>query len=729
LTLLTCPGAAQAQLLEQSATKIPSSQEIATLLQQEPVSLQTWPAWRKRLSDWIEDRSDNTTAAYDAAWTFMKSQATSTGKLPPPLDRDAFAWYLLGRAFETDAGNDRTGGPATYSKAESALRQNLALDPNFARGHCHLAVVLMRTANPKQDEGRQRLAEAAKELESARRLNPRLPFLAALDGELALMQDRPAQAEGFFREALREEPRPEFAAGVAWALILKKGGGDRAKRMEDLVRQFPDDGRLACVHAVCLAQDDHLYAAGQELRRARRLGADPATVLPGQISQEIEKGARTWVLLGDFGWLLLVFTAVYAAVMGLMAGFGYVLAQRIRGSRALVLLGEEPQELVLHGQVQRSGAESTLSRLYAFGLFLGLILFYVAVPFILAGLLVATGLLLYGIFLLPRIPIKLIAIVVVVGLGMVWAVLKSVFSRPQKGSFGLPKTAADCPRLYQLLAGVAERVDTRAVDEVYVAPGSSIGVHQEGRGPFGIFGVGRRVLTLGLSTIHFLTVSELQSILAHEYAHFSHRDTFYNRFIYQVQLSISQALQGMGESGGKLNYVNPFFWFLYLYYKAYNLLSAGFSRSREFLADRMACCLYGSDVFTSALAKVSTDGTLFEMTIYDNISTLLAQDKAFVNMYSAFRNYRDEQMTAQDREALYKKLLEEKESLFASHPTFQERIDAVSTLPKAINPDRTHALQLFDQPEEIEKELTEFLTAYMYHMQQLQAQVAAAASR
>src|SRR5262249_25274800 len=126
----------------------------------------------------------------------------------------------------------------------------------------------------------------------------------------------------------------------------------------------------------------------------------------------------------------------------------------------------------------------------------------------------------------------------------------------------------------------------------------------------------------------------------HEYAHFSHRDTFYNRFIYQVQLSISQALQGMGESGGKLNYMNPFFWFLYLYYKAYNLLSAGFSRSREFLADRMACCLYGSDVFTSALAKVSTDGTLFEMTIYDNISTLLAQDKAFVNMYSAFRNYR-----------------------------------------------------------------------------------------
>jgi Zn-dependent protease with chaperone function len=263
------------------------------------------------------------------------------------------------------------------------------------------------------------------------------------------------------------------------------------------------------------------------------------------------------------------------------------------------------------------------------------------------------------------------------------------------------------------------------VDEVFLAPGSSIGVHQEGRGPFGIFGVNRRILTLGMSTLHFLTLSELQSILAHEYAHFSHRDTFYNRFIYQVQLSIDQALRGMGQSGGAVNYVNPFFWFLYLYYKAYNLLSAGFSRSREFLADRMASCLYGSDVFATALTKVSTDGTLFEMTIYNNISKLLAENKSFVNMYSAFQSYRDEQLSEQERDELYRKLLEEKESLFASHPTFQERVAAIAELPRAVNPDDTPALQLFDEPEEMEKELTEFLTGYMHHVHHVQAQASA----
>jgi hypothetical protein len=94
-------------------------------------------------------------------------------------------------------------------------------------------------------------------------------------------------------------------------------------------------------------------------------------------------------------------------------------------------------------------------------------------------------------------------------------------------------------------------------------------------------------------------------------------------------------------------------------------------------------------------------------------------------MYDAFRNYRDEQLSHQEREELYQKLLEEKGSLFASHPTFGERIDAVKDLPRAEKQDSTSALALFDNPEEIEKELTDYLTGYIHYMHQLQAQAAA----
>src|SRR5262249_15354545 len=195
-----------------------------------------------------------------------------------------------------------------------------------------------------------------------------------------------------------------------------------------------------------------------------------------------------------------------------------------------------------------------------------------------------------------------------------------------------------------------QRVDTEAVDEVWLAPGSDIGVHQEGRGPFGLFGSKRRVLTLGVATMHFLSIDELKAILAHEYAHFSHKDTFYNRFIAQVSLSIRKARLGMAQSGGLLTWVNPFYWFFFLYSAAFNLLSSGFSRSREFLADRMACSLYGADVFLSGLNKVVTQGSLFESTIYHNVVERLKRGKAFVNMYEAFRGFRDKQLSDDERE-------------------------------------------------------------------------------
>ena len=273
--------------------------------------------------------------------------------------------------------------------------------------------------------------------------------------------------------------------------------------------------------------------------------------------------------------------------------------------------------------------------------------------------------------MLGHIPIKLLIVILFVGLGGAWAVLKRLFHRPQSGGFGIKKTAPDCPRLYATLEEVARRVDTDPVDEVYLAPGSSVSVHQEGRGPFGLLGA-KRVLTLGVATMNFLTINELKSVLAHEYAHFSHRDTFYSRFIYQVHMSIESALHGMGQSGGYYNYINPFFWFLYLYYKAYSLLAAGYSRSREFLADRMACSLYGSDVFSDALTKVCTDGQLFESTMYLSTSKLLDAGRADANVYEEFRQHCGEAVSEYVRQEIYDKLLDEKASVFASHPTFRE---------------------------------------------------------
>jgi Zn-dependent protease with chaperone function len=713
----------------------PSVQEVNDLLAKEPFSQATWPAWRGRMLAWLNadksDKSDSTDKAFEAARAFIWGERRPDGELPPPLQQDAFAWYLLGNAYLAVNAQPEER-QAMLEQAERALRKSIQLDPKFARAYRSLAFALY-SAERKPDGAagpgglgpRNRRLDAQEALEKARQADPEIP-LDVVEGIGALIEQRYGDAERHFTSALGRHPdQAQLADFLAQAIVLNQHRtGKKAPPVAGLVDRFPNDGHLACMHAVALAQDEDFKGAVKELNRAKELGVDPADVLPPKVIQTIEEEAAPG-LIERFAWLMLYFGVAYAGVMFVMALAGLVLAGRTRGSKALQLLGSAPEELITEGQVARSASESSLGRIYGLALMLGLILFYVAIPFIVIGLLGTTALLLYAIFHMGRIPIKLVAIVVIFGIGAAWSVLKSLFARSASGAFGLQKTAEECPRLHQLVREVADRVNTRPVDAIFVGPDSSIGVHQEGRGPFGMFGTKRRVLTLGLSSLNFLTAGELKSILAHEYAHFSHSDTFYSRFIYRVAMSIGSALEGMGAAGGWLNYFNPFYWFLVLYYKAYSLLSAGYSRSREYLADRMAAVLYGSDVFTGALTKVCTDGALFEATIYQNISGMLAENKAFVNMYVAFREYRDEHLPVQEREELYQKLLAHEESLFASHPTFKERIEVIAELPRAHSPDTTPAMQLFENPEEIEKELTEFMTAYVNHMQQLQAQARA----
>lgn len=709
----------------QDAERIPTAQEVKDLLAKEPFSDATWTAWRKRLLDWLGDKSRATDEAYFAARRFFKSKSDAAGDLPGPYSQDHLAWYFLSGG-ELMAVQDRGQMDAALQRSERALKQSLKLEPKFARAHRNLAGVYLARW---RGDGDVLLSQAEAELTTARRLDPRLS-LTLFDGKLAMARKQFRQAEDLFRKSLDEDgDNLEAATGLAEAIIINPGGQTgRAVRVRAIAERFPKDGILITMHALALAMDNQPRAAYEELQRARALGIDPAKFFPPDIIAGIEQAGAPG-LLEQGAWIMLFFAGAYAAVMLLMALAGVLLAGWTRGTGALHLLKDASDQLLIDGQIGRAQGETAVARLYGIVLMFGLVLFYLAIPFVIAGLIWLTCLLLYAIFQLGRIPVKLVVVVAIVGFVGAWSVFKSLFSKPASGAFGLPKSGEQCPRVFALLGDVAGRVDTEPVDEVYIAPGAAIGVHQEGRGPFGVFGVKRRVLTLGLSTMRFLTIGELQSILAHEYAHFSHSDTFYSRFIYQVHLSIANALDGMMASGGALNYVNPFYWFLFLYYKCYSLLSSGFSRSREFLADRMACTLYGSDVFASALTKVSTDGTLFEMTMYDNIQNLLQEQKAFVNMYESFKEYRDSHLSREQREELHQKLLTEQGSLFASHPTFGERMQAVAELPKAGQTDSRPALALFDNADEIEKELTQFLTDYMAYIQQLQAQAAAAAQQ
>ncbi len=96
----------------------------------------------------------------------------------------------------------------------------------------------------------------------------------------------------------------------------------------------------------------------------------------------------------------------------------------------------------------------------------------------------------------------------------------------------------------------------------------------------------------------------------------------------------------MNAAAGSLNYFNPFYWFYWMHLKAFNLLSAGFSRSREFLADRRAAVAYGKQAFIGGPTKVTVDGGLYEATAYQNVRWLLSNQQMFANVFEAYRGGR-----------------------------------------------------------------------------------------
>ncbi|MCE9553151.1 MAG: M48 family metalloprotease [Planctomycetes bacterium] len=706
----------------------PTDAEVKQLLSSEPFSLETWPKWRPRLLQWIVLKNHAADPAYEAARKFMLEQGGDRGTLTGPLANDAVAWYLLGSAQlygAKDGAKDGAGAKQNAAMAEVSLRRSLKLDPKFSRSHRNLALVLLI----QDDAGGSRRAEAERELAEAARLDPDLP-LSAIRGQAAMMKENFGEAVTEFRKAMQEEPEDDgVALGFAQCLLqgaMKSKTNDPsvAPEIGRLCDKFPQDGRLACLHAIALAMNDDARAARAELHRARALGVEPETVLTKDIVDKIEEfGAPSWLETGLYGGV--VFAAVYAVIMIAMVLLALLLAPFTRGAHALQLAGAEPTKLIQFGQVARSTRESLLAKAYALLLVIGLVLFYVAVPFVVVGLLAGTAGLLYLILLTGHVPIKLFVIIAILGLVMAGSVIKSLFVRMNREGFGILKTRAQEPRLYEMLDEVARRVDTRPVDEVYLAPGSDIGVHQTGRGPFGLFGAKNRVLTLGLSSLQFLTADELRSVLAHEYAHFSHGDTFFSRFIFQVTASIEQSLAGIGGAGGKLSYVNPFFWFIYLYWRAYSMMAAGFSRSREYLADRMAASLYGSNVFGQALTMVATRGSYSESLMYNNVVHLLESDQMCENIYGAYRDYEAENPEDGNREKAYREAIGRKSSLFASHPTIPERVEAVKGLPTASRTDDTPAASLLVDPVASEKELSEFIAGYFHHMKQLHAAAAA----
>ena len=448
---------------------------------------------------------------------------------------------------------------------------------------------------------------------------------------------------------------------------------------------------LAHYFAGLLAANDRKWEkAESELIHSQELG------MPAESVQEALKSgiARNAMIVRFLRWSG-VATIVWLLGLGILFVTGTYLSQATM--RAI-----NQAEPVMNFQV--SSGEHRIRSIYKLVISILSMFFYISIPFAILLLLVVVGGAFYLFFLIGSIPIQFALILVLTLFASLFAVVRALFWRMKDVHPGRELKRIDAPELWALVEDVAHKLEVKAVDTVYVTPWAGIAVYESGSILQKLRGTGKRSLILGMGALPALTQGQLTAILAHEYGHFSNRDTAGGNLAHQVYASLVQMAQRLVR-GGAAQMFNPVWLFVLGYQRIFLRITLGASRLQEILADRYAAIAYGAQNFIEGLQSMIRQDIAFPLQANYEIHRSLDLNRSVYNLY----DLPPEEKLQGELEKQVQEAMNRMTSQYDSHPAPKERIALIERLhiPYApIQDNRSPALHLFPNPEELQCELT-----------------------
>jgi Zn-dependent protease with chaperone function len=454
---------------------------------------------------------------------------------------------------------------------------------------------------------------------------------------------------------------------------------------EKLERVAPRDPGTHLLRMSVAASDGSWGEARQALARARSFGMPDKDYL--EMSERLEGAVPFYIR-----WFrpVSIGLGVWAGGFALLLLAGAILSQI-----ALRTARKPPTSATANA----TGMSAGVRRAYSTVLSLSCIFYYASIPIVLALVIAVGGGLIYATFALGRVPVKLVLVVVVVVIVTVVSMIKSLFIRPKDHDPGVRVNLKEQPRLRALLDEVAKRIGTRAVDNVYLTPGTDVAVMERGKRS-----KKERCLILGIAALDGLRVRPFKAVLGHEYGHFTNRDTAGGAFALSVRNSLGATAWGLAE-GGAAAWYNPAWLFVNGFNRVFLRISEGASRLQEVLADRWAVFAYGADAFEQGLRHVVERGLRFDAHVGATLREVVEAQRPLHNLYT----YEPASPTADLTQAL-NEALNRKSSAYDSHPTPAERFAIARALPvrsRRVEPDDdAPAWSLFSDPIKLQQLMT-----------------------
>ncbi|RPH99194.1 MAG: hypothetical protein EHM72_11790 [Calditrichaeota bacterium] len=331
--------------------------------------------------------------------------------------------------------------------------------------------------------------------------------------------------------------------------------------------------------------------------------------------------------------------------------------------------------------------------------------YYISIPFVLFLIIGLGGFIIYACLKLGRIPVKLVLFILFGVLVTVYAMIRSLFAARDTTPEGMPLPEAEAPQLWALLRRVADQVGTRPIDSVYLTGGADVAVLEQGTMMEKIRGVAERSLILGIGVLEGMSQAQLCAVLAHEYGHFAHKDTAGGNLALQVSTSIREAALGLVFNN--LNkWYNPAWLFINGFYEIFIMVTRGASRLQEFLADRYAVIHYGAKTFIQGLKHVIRRSIEFESLADVELGLAVQLNRLPQNLYRLTTTNDSEQEININRQ--FEKVMAERTHQRDSHPSLQQRIEAISLLPEpdAVETITGEAWALLPQRSSLEEKMT-----------------------
>lgn len=399
------------------------------------------------------------------------------------------------------------------------------------------------------------------------------------------------------------------------ALELEKVD-DFRNATEQLVAKYPDLMITHYFNAVLAATDEKWMTAENEIKKAESMG------LPHDVAQRfLDSGVHTRATV----WHYLIYALCLVALWILGLGLLFLVGKLMSRTTLRSIESGDPN-------ASATSSDITLRKWYRILINLAGFYYYISIPVVIFLVILVAASISYGFYIAGRIPIKLVAILCIGAIVTVYKLIRTLFVKIESDDPGRSLSYDEAPGLWDLAQAVAAAVGTRAVDEIRITPGTDLAVYEKGSFRERSKDKAKRILIVGGGVLNDFEQTGFRAVLAHEYGHFSHRDTAGGDLAIRVNADMMKFAHAMILSGQAV-WWNVAFHFLRIFHFIFRRISHGATRLQEVLADRVAASMYGPKAFEQGLTHVVRKAVEFNYLATKEINESANSRRALQNLY------------------------------------------------------------------------------------------------